>query len=99
MILKAIHAHLTIERTDPELRFVVAGCPLLDASQNTGLTEIELGQLGFNVMCQRLIQVIDPDLILNVAIGDKRGQVFTLLKPTRLAHEAGYSTDSSFREA
>ena len=88
-ILEAIHAHLTIEHIGPELRLVVAGCPLLDASQNTGLTEIELAQFGFNVMCQRVIQVIDPDLVLNVPIGNDRGQVFTLIKPTHPALEPG----------
>jgi hypothetical protein len=89
-ILEAIQAHLTIEHIGLELRFVVAGCPLLDASQNTGLAETELAQFGFNVMCQRVIQVIDPDLVLNVPIGNDRGQVFTLLKPTHLAVEPGY---------
>jgi len=86
-ILEAIQAHLTIEHIGPELRFVVAGCPLLDASQNTGLTETELAQFGFNVMCQRVIQLIDPDLILNVPISNDRGQVFTLIKPTHPAFQ------------
>ncbi len=89
-ILKTIHADLTIEHIGPELRFVVAGCPLLDASQNTGLTETELAQFGFNVMCQRVIQVIDPDLILNVPVGNDRGQVFSLIEPTHSALESGY---------
>ncbi len=89
-ILKAIHADLTIERMGTELRFVVAGCPVLDASQNTGLTEIELAQFGFNMMCQRVIQLIDPDLILNVSTGNERGQVFTLIKSNHPTLEPSY---------
>lgn len=81
-ILEAIHAHLTIEHIGPELRFVVAGCPLLDASKHTGLTEIELAQFGFNVMCQSLIQIIDPHVCLQVPLRDESGQVFTLIQPT-----------------
>jgi formate/nitrite transporter len=81
-ILEAIHAHLTVEHVGPEFRFVVAGCPLLDASKHTGLTEIELAQFGFNVMCQSLIQTVDPHLLLNVPPGDETSQVFTLIQPT-----------------
>jgi hypothetical protein len=84
-ILEAIHAHLTIEHLGPELRFIVAGCPLLDASKHTGLTGIELAQFGFNVMCQRLIHFIDPDRLLDVSPGDQSGQVFTLVQPLHLA--------------
>lgn len=80
-ILEAIHAHLTIEHMGPELRFVVAGCPLLDASKHTGLTRIELAQFGFNVMCQSLIHFLDPDLLLDVSPGNQSGQVFTLIQP------------------
>jgi hypothetical protein len=81
-ILEAMHAHVTIEHIGPEMRFVVAGCPVLDASKHTGLTEIGLAQFGFNVMCQRLIQIIDPCLVLNVSPGDESGQVLTLLQPS-----------------
>jgi formate/nitrite transporter len=80
--LEAIHAHLTIEHIGPEFRFVIAGCPLLNTSKQTGLAEIELAQFGFNVMCQSLIQVVDPHLLLNVPPGDETDQVFTLIQPT-----------------
>lgn len=79
-ILEAIHAHLTIEHMGPELRFVVAGCPLLDASKHTGLAEVELAQFGFNVMCQSLIQTIDSHVLLKVPLGNEGGQVFTLIQ-------------------
>ena len=82
-VLEAIHAHLSIEHVGPELRFIVAGCPLLDVAERTGLKEIELAQFGFNVMCQSLIHSIDPHLLLNVPRGSEDGQVFTLLKPTQ----------------
>jgi hypothetical protein len=78
-ILEAIHAHLTIEHMGPELRFVVAGCPLLDASKHTGLAEVELAQFGFNVMCQSLIQAIDSDVLLKVLLATFVGQVFSLI--------------------
>ena len=82
-LLEAVHAHLSMEHIGPELRFVVAGCPLLDASEHTGLAEIELAQFGFNVMCQTLIQTIDPRLLLRVPLANSAEQVFTLLKPPR----------------
>lgn len=82
-VLEAINAHLSIEHIGPELRFIVAGCPLLDVSEHTGLREIELAQFGFNVMCQSLIHAIDPHLLLHVPRGSDAGQVFTILKPTR----------------
>jgi len=87
IILEAIHAHLTIEHMGPEMRFIVAGCPLLDASKHTGLTEIELAQFGFNVMCQRLIQLIDPQELLYIPPADRSGQIFTLIQPLHLALE------------
>lgn len=86
-VLEAIHAHLTIEHIGPELRFMVADCPLLDVSKRSGLKEIELAQFGFNVMCQSLIQIIDPRLLLHVLDGDESGQIFTILKPTQPSFE------------
>jgi formate/nitrite transporter len=81
-VLEAIHAHLSIEHIGPELRFIIAGCPLLDAAERTGLREIELAQFGFNVMCQSLIHAIDPHLLLHVPPSGEAGKTFTLLKPT-----------------
>jgi formate transporter len=81
-VLDAIHAHLDIEHIGPELRFIVAGCPLLDVSKQSGLREIELAQYGFNVICQSLIETIDPHLLLYAPLGSESNQVFTLLKPT-----------------
>ena len=82
-LLEAIHAHLSIEHIGPELRFIVAGCPLLDVSEQTGLREIELAQFGFNVMCQSLIHAIDPHLLLHVPRGGDASQIFIILKPTQ----------------
>ena len=79
-VLEAVHAHLSIEHVGPELRFIVAGCPLLDASERTGLRETELAQFGFNVMCQSLIHNIDPHLLLDVLRGSGTGQIFTILR-------------------
>jgi hypothetical protein len=87
IILEAVHAHLTIEHIGPEIRFIVAGCPLLDASERTGLTEIELAQFGFNVMCQRLIQIMDPQELLYIPPATRSGQIFTLIQPLHLALE------------
>lgn len=81
-ILEAIHANLTIEHIGPELRFIVAGCPLLNASESSGLHEIELAQYGFNVMCQSLIQAVDPHLLLHMPLGNGNCQVFTLVEPS-----------------
>ena len=87
IILEAIRAHLTIEHIGPEMHFIVAGCPLLDASKHAGLTEIELAQFGFNVLCQRLIQIMDPQELLYIPPADRSGQIFTLIQPLHLALE------------
>lgn len=79
-VLEAIHAHVNIEHIGPELRFVVAGCPLVNAAESTGLGEIELAQFGFNVMCQQLIHAIDPRLLLRVPLERGDSQTFTLFK-------------------
>lgn len=81
-LLEAMHAHLSIEHIGPELRFVVAGCPLLETSQNTGLGETELAHFGFNVMCQSLIHHVDSHLLLYVPQAGDSSQIFTILKPT-----------------
>jgi formate transporter FocA len=86
-VLEAIHAHLSIEHIGPELRFIVAGCPLLDAAKRSGIREIELAQFGFNVMCQTLLHAIDPNLLLHVPSGSDSSQTFTLLKPIQLPLE------------
>src|SRR5512138_652971 len=87
-ILEAIHAHITIEHIGPELRFIVAGCPLLNVAEHTGLTEVELAQYGFNVMCQSLIQAVDPHLLLHMPVGSGNCQVLTLVEPTHAMLEA-----------
>jgi formate transporter len=80
-VLEAIHAHLNVEHIGPELRFIIAGCPLVDAAARTGLGEVELAQFGFNVMCQLLIHAIDPNLLLHVTRGGEGGEIFTIIKP------------------
>ena len=87
-VLEAIHAHVTIEHIGPELRFIIAGCPLLSVSEYTGLTEAELAQYGFNVMCQSLIQAVDPHLLLHMPVGTGNCQVLTLVEPTHPLLEA-----------
>lgn len=79
-VLEAIHAHLSIEHIGPELRFIVADCPMLDISERTGLREIELAQFGFNMMCQCLINAIDPGMLLHLPAVGEPSQTFTLLK-------------------
>jgi len=81
-VLEAIRAHLTIEHIGPELRFIVADCPMLEISETTGLREIELAQFGFNVMCQCLIHAIDPGLLFHMPMASDPSQTFTLVKST-----------------
>ena len=95
-ILEAIHAHLTIEHMGPELRFVVAGCPLLDASKQTGLAEIELAQFGFNVMCKSLIQTTGSHVLLKVPLANEGGQVFTLSPPSHAPLEKQLLSSAHF---
>ena len=86
-VLEAIHAHLTVEHVGPELRFIVAGCPLLDVSKSSGLKEIELAQYGFNVMSQSLIHSIDPHALLYPPRESSADQTFTILKPAQIPLE------------
>jgi formate transporter FocA len=86
-ILEAIHAHLSVEHIGPELRFIVADCPMLEVSERTGLRDFELAQFGFNTMCQTLIQIIDPNLLLHLPSGGDSNQVYTIIKPTQSQFE------------
>lgn len=86
-VLEAIHAHLSIEHVGPELRFIIADCPMRDVAMRTGLRNIELAQYGFNIMCQHLIHAIDPDLLLNLPPSGGGGQTFTLVRPSHIPLE------------
>jgi formate transporter len=81
-LLESIHAHLSIEHVGPELRFIIADCPILEVSHRTGLRNVELAQYGFNIMCQRLITEVEPTLLLRMPTPGESSQTFTLVNST-----------------
>ena len=80
-IFESVHANINIERIGPDLRFIIANCPLIDASEKTGLNDADFAQFGFNIMVQRVLSELDPHMLLNMPrMGDKE-HAYTIHKP------------------
>ena len=61
-ILNSMAVPFTQERTDRNLRYNLAHCPLCDSGKKTGLNrDMALALLGFVVLCQSMLQSFAPD--------------------------------------
>ncbi len=80
-VLESMNAHFTVEQVSSELRFVVAGCPLDETAERTGLRELELAHYGINTLCQSLVYAIDPDLIVHAPLEVGAEHIFAVTTP------------------
>jgi hypothetical protein len=80
-VLESMNAHFTVEQVSSELRFIVAGCPLDETAERTGLREVELAHYGINTLCQRLIYAIDPDLVVRAPLEARADHIFSVMTP------------------
>lgn len=63
-LFEAIHAHISIEYAEGTEHFAVIDCPLQKAAEHSGLRNIELAHYGINIMCQSMIEAIDPQVVV-----------------------------------
>ena len=61
-ILNSMAVPFTLERTDRNLRYTLAHCPLCESGKKTGLSrEMALARLGFAVLCESILRSFAPD--------------------------------------
>jgi hypothetical protein len=65
----------------PDLQFMVAGCPLHETAEQTGLREVELAHYGLNTLCQSLIHAIEPDLNVQAPLEVGVDHIFAVTTP------------------
>jgi hypothetical protein len=80
-VLESMNAHFTVEQVGSELRFIVAGCPLHETAERTGLMEVELAHHGINTLCQRLIHAMEPDLVVRAPLEARADHIFSVMTP------------------
>jgi len=61
-ILNSMAVPFTEERTDRNLRYTLAHCPLCESGKKTGLNrEMALARMGFAVLCESMLRSFAPD--------------------------------------
>ena len=80
-VLESMNAHFTVEQIGPELQFIVAGCPLHETAEQTGLREVELAHWGLNALCQSLVHAIEPDLNVQAPLEVGVDHIFAVMTP------------------
>ncbi len=64
-ILNSMAVPFTEDRTEHNLHFTLAYCPLCDSGKKTGLNrEMALARLGFAVLCESMLRSFTPDWLL-----------------------------------
>jgi hypothetical protein len=80
-VLESMNARFTVEQAGPELRFIVDCCQLQETADQTGLREVELAHQGINALCQSLIHIIDPDLVVHAPLDAHADHTFSVKTP------------------
>jgi hypothetical protein len=80
-LFQTMNAHVSIKSSGKIEDFVVTDCPLETAAEHSGLRDIELAHHGINVMCQNMIQAVNPEVILRTSPEICPEFAFTILKP------------------
>jgi hypothetical protein len=80
-LFQAINAHVSIDYSEGIEHFAVVDCPLEEAAEHSGLRNIELAHYGINIMCQNMIEAINPRVNINTTSEMHPEFVFTILKP------------------
>lgn len=80
-LFHTMHAHIAIKYSGAWEQFFVTDYPLEDAAARCGLRNIELAHYGINTLCQSMIQVINPHVIMNASPEIRPEFAFMMLKP------------------
>ncbi len=77
-VLETMKVDFTIHQIGSELRFIICDCPFEKTAGQTGLPQSELAHVGFNAMCQGLLQVIQPELPVASPVDERYDHIFAI---------------------
>lgn len=80
-LFQTINARILIQHSGDIEHFVVIDFPLEKAAASSGLQNIELAHYGMNIMCQSMIQTINPTVIVETSPKAYPEFVFSIFKP------------------
>ena len=80
-LFQTINARILIQNSEDIEHFVVLDCPLEKAAASSGLQNIELAHHGMNIMCQSMIQTMDPAVRIEASAQVHPEFDFSILKP------------------
>jgi len=78
--LWAMNAHFTVEQSGFDSRYVLDCFPLREASDSSGLRQVDLAHHGVKVLCQSLLSAIDPYLTIRRLAEARAGHTFWLVR-------------------
>ncbi len=80
-VLEAMNAHFVVEQRDTESRYILKRCPLCVASKRNGLPYADLAHFGINKLCQSLIHILDPFLVVYTPADSETDHIYSVVKP------------------
>ncbi len=80
-LFQAINAHVSVDCSEGVEHFIVTDCPLENAAEHSGLRNIELAHYGINIMCQSMIEAIDPEVTIRTTPEVHPEFDFIILRP------------------
>lgn len=80
-LFQTMNACIAIKYSGAIEHFIVLDCPLENAAEHSGLRNIELAHHGINVMCQSMIQTVNPNVAFETSPEMHPEFAFTILKP------------------
>lgn len=80
-VIESMKVGFVVEHDRGELHFVLQQCPLHETALRTGLSGEELAHYGIQVLCETLVQALDPSLSVGIPLGEDIKHVFTVSLP------------------
>jgi hypothetical protein len=80
-LFQTMNAHISIKYSGTIEHLTVLDCPLEKTAASSGLRNVELAHYGINLMCQSMIQAINPQVTLKTSPTIHPEFVFSVLKP------------------
>ena len=80
-LFQTMNARISIQYSGAIEHFIVIDCPLEKAAERSGLRNTELAHHGINIMCQSMIQAINPKVTMETSPKVHPEFAFTILQP------------------
>ena len=80
-LFQTMNARISIKYSGTIEHLTVLDCPLEETAVSSGLRNIELAHDGINLMCQSMIQAINPEVTLKTSPTIHPEFVFSVLRP------------------